>query len=502
MRVSERDLDNNLLEKVNRLDNVVSSYNSNIEGFLSYNKDGFYFKQTNDDYLKQLLSEDDIINMKKNIDEPAVNVVSSKYTNILKKASTNKAVETFYQDLQGKFLFLVNKNIIKYKIYSNDLNETVFVCLLDDLSFIVYNVSTKQTYIFNIASELETKFSLVNIPVYSLNDFFIDKTLLYFSLFQHGVYKYDLSSKELSMVSNKTDIEFIDLLPNQNIFCIGSDSIAVYSKEEKISEEFYQLRKLNQHPKFYLHYKDKYFVIGKNYGVDSSKKLVHAWKYNGLDLENIDEQIENNIEDQNYEIKYATIYQDKLYITGVNHYDDTLFIWAYNLLTLRLEDINIPKIKLDQYYNILFYNEKILLSYKDMLKVLDKGLLHTYHINSNIQKLTVYDQLYYMNDNKIYQLDLPVYSTADEIMNFKIYNKQNSCNTIDIYIDNYNGKSEDIVFSSGSNIIEPLFKIIDEGNAYIRLYDCKETSIDMQLHIYETTSIKGIAIKENKIFLR
>ena len=97
MKITRRDLDVDVLNKLDCLDKVKDTFDeNNPDGFISYNpKSGFYFKKTNDTFLKKVFVEDEIVALEKALTSKDRNIRSTMYEDLRLDNKLNSATQSF-----------------------------------------------------------------------------------------------------------------------------------------------------------------------------------------------------------------------------------------------------------------------------------------------------------------------------------------------------------------------------------------------------------------------
>ena len=122
MKVTMRDLDSNILEKLNVLDNVAKTYDEkHPDGFVSYGPNGFYFKKTNDTFLKKVFDENEIVSLEQSLHSNAANILSSELVDFRADNKANTATKSFLfktplhiRKILDLKLHIINHLIISY----------------------------------------------------------------------------------------------------------------------------------------------------------------------------------------------------------------------------------------------------------------------------------------------------------------------------------------------------------------------------------------------------
>ena len=80
MKITRKELDASIIAKLDQLDNVKTTFDENAsDGFVSYGPNGFYFKKTNDTFLKKVFTEDEIVDLEESLLSTRRNIRSSLY---------------------------------------------------------------------------------------------------------------------------------------------------------------------------------------------------------------------------------------------------------------------------------------------------------------------------------------------------------------------------------------------------------------------------------------
>ena len=77
------------------------------------------------------------------------------------------------------------------------------------------------------------------------------------------------------------------------------------------------------------------------------------------------------------------------------------------------------------------------------------------------------------------------------------------CNNIDIcVIGGTRAERVSIIDAETKKEISPSFYMVYDGKAIIKLMNCKSLKLQMKISVSQTSHLKGIVVKENRMFLR
>ena len=187
MKITRRDLDSTIIEKLDLLDNVIATYDKN----------GFYFKRTNDTFLRKIFNEDEIVSLEEELEKTRKNV---KHTNNLDmrsdKTKFNIACKSFLHDTGFSVKKVLSEKIILVKI----LQYNIFVLTDDGVLHIIKDDSDNTIPLIDI---LHSTFNIgLELGVHDILDIDeIDETNIVIATEDFGVYKMNILTKAIELIT-------------------------------------------------------------------------------------------------------------------------------------------------------------------------------------------------------------------------------------------------------------------------------------------------------------
>ena len=196
---------------------------------------------------------------------------------------------------------------------------------------------------------------------------------------------------------------------------------------------------------------------------------------------------------------------DTLFLSGT--YKNDIFVWEYSLKDYRMTETKITclsdNIQMDGFI-ALDLNRFLILSGNICYlvkndKVIEKLNLPEKCYGSYLHK----NELITVTDFKVLKIVLPVFEAKAENIAFDILDMPASCNNIDIFVKGA-GRPERISIidvETNTEIVPSYYAIFNE-NTVIKLLNCPSKKIKLIVSVTDKTSLGGIVVKNNKMFLR
>lgn len=498
MKISRRELDSTVLEKLDQLDNVAETYDeNNPDGFVSYGPNGFYFKKTNDTFLKKVYDENEIVELENSLSSRNRNITSSLLKDIRLDNKTNMAAMAFLYNLQ----FTDKKefpSIFFYKFLNNKF-------LIIDKDGILY-FNEKQ---FEIEKSLREQFNISKN--FSLGDIvdicLIDEDNLLIATTNFGLYKLKLSSNELELLCVIEKVRKIEMSHTESLFVATDSFCAFYDlKSGNCIEKFYNIANSYQIPKDIIKADNGIFVIANPAGPSIMNNLIHFYKLDkaGIGYNIQDGLLPKHSFDISHQILFTKLIDDSLYLVGkVNN--KYCFIWKYNIKTFELNEEYIDCrefISLNGFFEANGYY--LILSSKDLFIIKDNKIYSHYKLPEKCFDLYLLNgELYSILNSNIAKFSLLSFEKKIDNLSYLVYNGQDACNNIDIFIKNATRNERISLIDMDTNkMITPSFYIVYGNNSIIKLMNCKSTKIKMLISVNENSFLEGIVVRNNRIFLR
>lgn len=503
MKITRKDLETSILMKLDQLDNVKNTFDeSNSDGFVSYGPNGFYFKKTNDTFLKKVFTEDEIVDLEESLRKNRRNIKSSlledlrldnKYNNAAKKF-LYKIPFTFKKEFTGKIL-------LKEKISSGVL------LLLSDGSLVKSQGENVES--LNILDLIKNTFNLsAQFSVYSFVDMAeIDINTFLIATSNFGIYKVSFTKKDAELICMVNLVKDIEYTHTGNLFIATDEFCAQYDlKSGKRIEKYCNLLNERHLPKKIIKTKNGIFVFSIPAGIQNNDNLLHFWKLDnaGVGYNCCDDMVPVHPFDNAYQVMEHWNDEKYLYLSGKlgNH---KLFIWKYDINTLDMDEIIIDCLDLTTYDGFLCINDNyIFLSKNTLYIVKDNEIVGNFILSENCYGLYAFKgEVYTIFKNNFGKFLLPNFESKVDNLSYKVFENNESCNNIDIFVKGATRSERISLIDMDTNKeILPSYYMVYNSNSIIKLMNCKSTKIKMIISVNDKSDLGGIVIKNNRMFLR
>lgn len=291
MRITRRDLDTSIIEKLDQLDTVVSSYDENSpDGYVSYNKAGFYFKKIDNTSSKKVYTEDEIVDLEAGLYNPKANINSSKYKDMrLDKSKFHVATKSFLQELS-----------IENKIASEDVinifQTGTRLALLFKSGKITFISSDWSIIDIDFLNNIKSQFALSSdIGPYDIVDIkeIQEKDIIFIATRNYGVYKVESNGGlQYSLITNIEDVRSLEITVPGALFISANSGCGFYDITTGLRIE----RALNIYKSMQLPVQSiitesgDIMVMSLPLGNTNVDNILHGWKldtarvaYNAID---------------------------------------------------------------------------------------------------------------------------------------------------------------------------------------------------------------------------
>lgn len=501
MRIRRADLENQIIEKLDQLDNITSLPYIDGEGFVSYDKDkGFYFKKTNDTYLKKIYDENDFLDMENAVYHPAANVKSSAYTDMrVDKARYSAAVSSLIVDAKYKGILDMADAIRLFKHKDNR-----FIAM--DISGNVIEVMDNAIrYSINIVMLLRNTFSFSELEPFDVTDIEIIDDGFMVSVIQNGVYKYNFKTATVEMVLADTGVKMIQDLNDAKVFCVSDNAVTINMRDSgKKIETYHTIKNAYQIPFLMRSEGRDIFIIGKTM-IRNSDKLVHLWREDiaKVNYNNKDGALSTHKSASEYEIRFASIDKNYLYISGL--YRNKLFIWKYDrdYLHREPEEILMDCLDFSGITGVICHKNQYLVTIGNMLYGIQDNLVAlNMRFDDPLAKIELTEYgIFGISQNHLVKIEIPEFIKAQEIIEYSLLDEQEECNNMDIIVCGVKNEKIELYGEDGKQII-PTATFSNRGATMMKLLGCHDKKISMKLYVNQDSMITGIAIRKNMMFVR
>lgn len=503
MKITRKELDPSILTKLDQLDNVKVTFdNNNGDGFVSYGPAGFFFKKTNDTFLKRVYTEDEFVDLEESLRKNRRNVRSSlledmradnKFNNAAKKF-LYKIPFSFRKDFSGKIL-------IKEKVSSGVL------FLLSDGNLVKYdgdrveslNIVSLISEAFNLSSQFSV-YSFVDIAEIDINTFLVATT-------NFGIYKVSFTEKSAELICILNLVRDIEYTHTGNLFVATDEFCAQYElKSGKRIEKYANLLNQRHLPKKIIKTEDGLFVLAIPAGIQNNNNLLHYWKLDKarLGYNCCDDMVSRHSFDNAYQVLEDWVDSKYLYLSGKlgNH---KLFVWKYDLATMDMEEIIIDCLDITTYDGFLCISDNYVFLTKNMLYIVrDNEVIGNFVLGENCQGLYTFKGEFYTTfRNNFGKFLVPSFETKSDKLSYVIFDGSEDCNNIDIFVGGATKAERLTLYDMDTNReILVSYHIVYKNNSIIKLMNCTSKRIKLVIDVSDKSKLEGIVVKSNKMFLR
>ena len=500
MKITEYDLDAKLAEKINRLEGIVSSFDGNDpDGFISYGKDGFYFKKTNDTFLKRVYTEDDIIDLDRSLGSDKANITSTALADIRSDRTVfNSAVKDFLYELDVQDRKEFDGRILLHREFSQG------IIVYTDKGTMYY--AGKSIDVFRLISE--TFNMAASMRIYSIVDFAeIDPDNIIVATSSMGIYKVSMADNSVELITGFDAVRRIEVSHSGDLFIFSDNTVAVYEiKTGLCIEKYNNMHNHLQIPWETMKVASGIYAIGKPIGMSGQDSLLHFWELDraGKSYNMKDSLIERNPSDNRYQP--LSVYRPKqggIMVSGL--FGDKIFIWSYdNGHALKETMLDCVPAK-DMTGFLPIEGGYLVLCGRDLYVVKGKSLDCHFRLPCECRDLMDMDNgIAAISDNALVRIELPEFEARATQLAYDILNISEKCNNIDIYIKGAtrNERISIIDQETGKEIAPSYYIVYDGCNSVIKLINCQAKRIGLTIMVNPASKIAGIVVKRNRMFLR
>lgn len=494
MKVRRQDLDSSILDKLDQFDNIINTYNENSDGFISYNERGFYFKKTNDTFLKKVFDEEDLVKLENSLTSTDRNIKSSLLEDLRCDDKTNFASRRF----------LYNIKTVNKKDYDSEI-VLVSKYLVLTKSGNLYKGDSS----FNICSKLVESFNIPNyfyvLDIVDIID--IDENNFIIATNNYGIFKLIFSEKQIEMIINLKNVKKICLAQTGALIVASDDFISLVDiSTGMFIEKYYTLKNANQLPVNIILNDRGFFVIGTPIGIQLSGNLIHFWELDaakvGYNLK--DGLVSKHSIDNSYQILFSMENEGNIYLAGKinNKY---CFVWKYNFEDLTLSEEIFDCKEILSFDCFLEMNGFYMIGSKDRLYVMkNNSIVENLKLEAPMKNIYINEGYFYgICGKSIISFTLPNFEKKIDNLSYKVYNSDEACNNIDIFVKNSSRAERITILNADTNReIEPSYYMVYKSNSVIKLMNCQAKNIKMVISVNENSDLHGIVIRTNRMFLR
>ena len=496
-KISRKELAPEIIEKLDQLDKVAIGFDENSpDGYVSYNKNGFYFKKiTNNNVDNPIYTEDEITALEDALYNERQNIISSLKLDFQLNKSYHTATRKFLHNINYADVYKFGSPIV----ISKAVSDTIVVITADGRfikNSFSENIIEKIKQNFSISEQLDA-YDICDVAEIDTNNYLIGTT-------DFGIYKLTLNEYDIEFICNPSHLKTIEYTHTGNLFVATDEFVAQYDIKTGMKIEKYNVIKNSlEFPKNIIKTDGGLFVVALPAGIQIVNKLLHFW---ALDAAKVsyncrDGLLPNHSLDNSYQIFYSYADNDFIYIAG--RVDGRIFVWKYSLkdyvFTENILDLNMPLTGftvINGYY-IILSNDKLYV-------IKDNTIQMSLKLNDNCKKLIQQDGMIYSEcGNSIVKIALPTFANNTTNLSYKVYSSNEPCNNIDIFVKGATRNERISLFDADTNAeITPAYYMIYDNNSIIKLINCKSLNIKMSISVNDKSSLGGIAIKTNRLFFK
>lgn len=502
MKIARKDLDKNVIEKLEQFDAVVEAYDDSLpDGVVGYGKNGFYLKKMNDSFLRRIYSEDDIVSLVEGLYKPKSNIKSSMFTDMrLDKTLFIKGTTNVMHDLSLAEGFSFNSEVV----LSKHTPDGVLILTQDG---VIRELNSGINLNINLL-ELIKKNNLIgqDISIFNIVDICqsnADEILV--ATDYYGIYKVTISTKAISLLLTTNSVRKIEIAHNNTSLFVATDkNVTIYDLESGMKiESYHNLLTANQKPFSIIKTIDKIFVIGVPGGLQNIDRYVHCWKLDkaGVGYNLIDSEIPPQTFDSHYEIKYTGLLDDNIFIAGRK--DDLTFIWKLNNETLEFSEEFIDCVVAKDIKDLFLMNDKTLILTNDHFYLVSENqiVLNAKVSTTRARKFFFYNGvLFIILRHEIAKLEIPTMLSLASA-SFLVFDENESCNNIDVLVKGVTSNEKVILYDyETEKEIAPAYSLRYNGCYVAKLSNCTSKKIFLTIALNNNSFIEGIVVKRNKLY--
>lgn len=512
MKISENDLTPSVLEKLNKLNKVISTETSNAS-FVAYRNGEFVNREYDEAVLRAVFNEDDINTLTDHLYRTENNYISA-YDRVLVDNSSSYSTAQLLNSIQSTFGFQTSGKILKFKIY-----EKYFLIL--DNTGIVYRISKENANtqeVIDIVKIISQKFISAHFTIHNITDVCLYEDKVLVGTDQYGIFELDLLKEEYELKFKELDVRSLELLNNKTLLVTKStyeNNIVLFSLEiNKKINTYNHLGKFDsQLAQDFVIDKNSFYVLGRTRSVNQSSKVLHIWQLDKakIDYINIDHMIHENKEDSDYRFKFVRTDESEdghIYLFGTKK--NKLFVLDYSKRNLAKEPIelvfDIEDISIDSILDCNIFNGKFYICLKNKILVLNTHfeLLENYLLDNslwNIGKITT-KGVYVAKDKEIARFSVPA-KKYQKVTDVIISNNNLLTNNIDLLVKLPESGKIIFVNPETKEEITPFFYMkLNQEFHVIKLINLNIKTVIMRIGCNEQDQIGGIVIHKNRIFYK
>jgi hypothetical protein len=510
MKINKKDLEPSIIEKVEQFDRIKEGFTSEDKsGFVAFNGNEFYIRRVNDLLIRGIFSEKDIESYKNHLYKES-NLEKNSFNSYINEG--NVAVSTF------KSLSVKPVEQVLYRFTSNivlhaRLNEELFV-LTEKGALVRYNLKKrKHEDSFDLLTYIKNNFAIQDVSIY---DFLAAEVIpggVLLSTKNNGVFLYSSQEKTLEIKFVESSVSVMKYLGN-NTVVFGVDrvdnNVLFFNLEgQKIESSNVLKRKIYQMPFLIDSSEENLIVVGRPYGIETTKDIVHYWKKDkaNVSFNNLDGKIFPGYQNKRYSVRHLTVTKSSVYISGIKE-DGKLFIWQYDLEELEkpFNELSFEKFSFKDLSFVDMNESYFVIGESDNLYFLNANgdVEKNLKLNEKIKTVILSefsDEFFYVSNDKIIFTKIPEYSEKEVILN--LYASETLCNNIDVYLKSSTGKEKVVFFDRDTlNEVTPYYHAVHGGDIIVKLLETNSKNISMKIVSPKDSIVEGVVVSKNKLFMK
>lgn len=511
MKIGKGDLDQSLVQKIDRLDGVVESFaKDGRPGFLSFDGEGFVARSVNESALRRVFSESELASIESHLYDEGGLVRNSFRSDFNKSNAASSAFRSLLVKPKEETVFKSDSPIVLSRHSKSHIvfvNRRGIMVRLDISSGeTVGAVDLKKELSSNFAVQQESAFDFMAMEIYG------DGVLV--STASNGVLYYDFSSRKLEVKFAENGVTMIRNLGNGVVLCTADrveGNVMFFSFETGMkTESSNALRKGTfQNPILSDFYNDHLFVVGRPYASNTSLGTLHYWRRDkaGVSFNNEDRLVFRGVDYVNHSAKHILLTEDNVYLSGLRA-DGTIFVWQYDLkdISSPFREISLARFPLKRIDFIDLSDEFIVVGEGRSLYFLradgsvEKNLLLSREIGELF--FTGQDTLVHVSGSEISKVIVPKYSDSSEVT-LEIYSSESACNNIDVVVKGTTGEEKFAFFDTDTlSQIAPFYMASSGGRTMVKISGSQSKSISMKISAKPGSQVEGVAVRADRLFLK
>jgi hypothetical protein len=511
MKITQKELDQAINDRLDRLDSLSAKFTqSDKNSFLTFDGKEFGFRKVNEILLSRVASQSDIESMESHSFSETKTIKSGFVSNFNVNNRANVNAPSQVVRLEGFPLF-ETKNDIKFTRQNGEE-----VLALDVLGmFYKYDLKERKLkYSLNLVDRIKSIFAITELLPNDITDVDMYANGFVFSVGTYGVFYADEKAGTLEVKFTEKNVRYVRSIGGGRFLLFTSDgNVVIYSFETGLKvETFLTLKKLGQTPKDVVLTNGKVFLLANSNGNLSSENLIHLWEMDaaGVSLQNSDKKLFPGFDSKRYLPKFISVDGENLYVTGTKD-NIKLFVWIFDLKSLESEprevifdsfDIGRLNFTAVSEKEIVFSdsnNKLIFINWDGSIKknINLKSASEVYNlIPGKLNEVIVSTK----RDVKIFKV--PEYRFESEI-NLKIFSSDKPCNNIDVLVRTTDGKEKVMFIDEETAMpIEPFFHLVNGEGTFAKILGSSAKEIIMKVSVSETTVIKEVLVKADRLYLK